>query len=321
MACIIGARTKKILYLGVKNKYCFICARARSEEPPAHLCFRNWSGSSTAMESAIISEGFRKSLEMHGLIYGKVIGDGDSSVYRKLIATCPYGPTFLIEKVECRNHLLRNYINRLSDLSKDTNFPVSIRKQVTSSEVLGRYRYAVTKAISFRKKEAKPLTEKQELLRKDIVNGPSHIFGEHAECDKYFCKERTAQEKNLVPDLKLCGLYDAIMNVNRRLAQNVSSLLYDLDTNAAETLLTHSGKIGRRIEKTLFADSYQPLYLHRYENAKIRAAICKTSTHRVPRRNLFATADEHYGAEYEKEKIPDLDLEDYTEKVNQLLKN
>lgn len=146
------------------------------------------------MESAIIAQGFCKSIEMHGLIYGKVIGDGDSSVHRKLIETSPYGPTFVIEKVECRNHLLRNYINKLSDLSKDTTFPIVLRKKVTSKDALGRFRYAVTRAISFRKEEATSFNTKQVLLKKDITNGPKHIFGEHSQCDRYFCKKDGANE-------------------------------------------------------------------------------------------------------------------------------
>jgi hypothetical protein len=40
---------------------------------------------------------------MHGIKYTRMIGDGDSSVYRKLKEVKPYGKQ-LVEKVECRNH-------------------------------------------------------------------------------------------------------------------------------------------------------------------------------------------------------------------------
>jgi hypothetical protein len=36
------------------------------------------------METAIILEGFKNSVAMHNLKYIKIIGDGDSSVYRKI---------------------------------------------------------------------------------------------------------------------------------------------------------------------------------------------------------------------------------------------
>jgi len=75
-ACIIGHKTKKILFVGVRNSYCCICARAAaiSTEPSKHLCYKNWSGTSTAMEADIIVEGFRRSVEMYNLKYVNVIG-------------------------------------------------------------------------------------------------------------------------------------------------------------------------------------------------------------------------------------------------------
>lgn len=68
------------------------------------------------MESEGLVDGFRKSLSMHNLIYKQMIADGDSSVHRKLIESLPYGSNNLIEKVECINHVLRNYGNRIRDL-------------------------------------------------------------------------------------------------------------------------------------------------------------------------------------------------------------
>ncbi|CAH2088516.1 unnamed protein product [Euphydryas editha] len=50
-AAILGKNTGKIIYLGIKNKYCQICAAAqRAEtEPKEHLSFKNYSGPSTTM--------------------------------------------------------------------------------------------------------------------------------------------------------------------------------------------------------------------------------------------------------------------------------
>lgn len=42
-----------------------------------HKCFKNWNGTFTSME------GFKKSVEMCHLRYGKIIVDGDSNVYKK----------------------------------------------------------------------------------------------------------------------------------------------------------------------------------------------------------------------------------------------
>lgn len=46
------------------------------------------------------------------------LGDGDSSVTKRLKEILPYGPHFLVEKIECRNHMLRNYMQKLSAIAK-----------------------------------------------------------------------------------------------------------------------------------------------------------------------------------------------------------
>ncbi|KAJ8894264.1 hypothetical protein PR048_006876 [Dryococelus australis] len=70
------------------------------------------------METDGFIAGFQKSVEIHGL---KLIGDSDSSVHRRLIETLPYGPNLLAQKSECRNHILRNYGNRLRDICMKEN--------------------------------------------------------------------------------------------------------------------------------------------------------------------------------------------------------
>ena len=91
VAIIIGKETGKLLYIGVRNKYCAVCARAeKSGEPPSkHECFKNWSASSSSMETDILLEGFCQSEQQHGVRYIRFIGDGDSSLYPALIAGIP----------------------------------------------------------------------------------------------------------------------------------------------------------------------------------------------------------------------------------------
>ena len=43
---IFGAATKKLLFMGVRNKCCSVCLPT-----PSHQCFKNLSGSSCAMEA------------------------------------------------------------------------------------------------------------------------------------------------------------------------------------------------------------------------------------------------------------------------------
>jgi len=50
---LFGAATKKLLFIGVRNKYCSVCAVSEHQGslPQSHQCFKNWSGSSCAMEA------------------------------------------------------------------------------------------------------------------------------------------------------------------------------------------------------------------------------------------------------------------------------
>ena len=114
---IIGKETKKILYLGVQNKYCTVCNKAAGGTIPQHTCFRNWDESSAAMETDIILKGFLHSQEQHGLRYTEFIGDGDSSVFPALISGVPYG--HYIKKVECANHAVKCYRTALENLIND----------------------------------------------------------------------------------------------------------------------------------------------------------------------------------------------------------
>jgi len=108
-----------VLFIGIRNKYCSTCQKAErlNKSTTPHLCYKNWTGTSTAMESDIIVDGFSQSIKTHNLIYKNLIGDGDSSVIKKLRMIKPYGSDLLVEKIECTNHILRNYSTRLRDLS------------------------------------------------------------------------------------------------------------------------------------------------------------------------------------------------------------
>jgi len=48
---IIGKQTRKILFMGVRNKYCAVCHTSSGESIPEHTCFLNWDQSSSAMET------------------------------------------------------------------------------------------------------------------------------------------------------------------------------------------------------------------------------------------------------------------------------
>lgn len=123
-------------------------------------------------------------------------GDGDSSVLKRLHIAKPYGSDIMIKKVECTNHLLRNYINKLRDIAnkrKNSNgdrIPGCFRTLLQNNIL--RLRYAVTEAIRFRKHETGIISYEEKLarLKTDVINGPNHVFGDHDNCSKYFCQRK-----------------------------------------------------------------------------------------------------------------------------------
>ena len=191
VAIIIGKETGKILFMGVRNKYCSSCAQAENKntEPPKHHCFKNWTGSSSSMETDILVEGFQKAESQHGLRYTRFVGDGDSSVYPNLIAKVP-GYGYAIRKIECANHATKNYRSALEKLVQD-NPSYKGRGKLTDG-MRKRLTKAARCAISMRSRESnKKLAIK--LLREDLHNGPRHCFGIHIKCSTDFCK--TARER------------------------------------------------------------------------------------------------------------------------------
>lgn len=233
-ATIVGFETKKILFMAVANKYCYVCARTKNETAPEHVCYKNHKGSSSSMEASIIVEGFQQSEAEHNVKYYRMIGDGDSSVYKKILEARPY-KNITVEKVECRNHLLRNYRKKLIAVSENTSLGNATLRKVVNNK-MSKIVSGVQKAIVYRKSESTCHQNKVIGLKYDIENGPSHVFGEHKQCAKlgYFCKGQKEGEKNVVPELVKSGLYSQITNAAVYLSTHARSLILDVDNNSAE---------------------------------------------------------------------------------------
>jgi len=90
-------------------------------------------------------------------------------------------------------------------------------------------RKEVTLAASLRKIEQQPQHYKAMELRFDMLNIPSHVFGEHKckECGRK-CKDDRETEKNYVLFLKLYGLYPKIENAIKYLSIHSYSLLLNV---------------------------------------------------------------------------------------------
>eukprot|EP00102_Acyrthosiphon_pisum_P021135 XP_016658345.1 PREDICTED: uncharacterized protein LOC107883228 [Acyrthosiphon pisum] len=236
VATIIGYKSKKILFIGIRYRYCAICQRTKNKGTPKsdHTCFLNWSKRTTSMEADSIAEGFKRSMELHGLKYNKLIGDGDSSVTKRLSEIMPYGPKFHIKKIECRNHLLRNYVTKLSLVTKNIKYPyLNLRKHIQSN--IMRFRTAIVKSIEYRSKLINQSDDDKRLgLRKDILNSVHHILGSHVRCEKYFCNGPKLNEHNFTDDAEKSKVIDEITQLANRLVTHADSLLMNVDNNVCE---------------------------------------------------------------------------------------
>jgi len=72
-------------------------------------------------------------------------------------------------------------------------------------------------------------------LKKDIINGPSHVFGDHTNCLSYFCKGRKDGQINLVPQMKSLGIWEELVSAKSLVLFHAENLLYKVINNAAES--------------------------------------------------------------------------------------
>lgn len=255
-AVLVGFRTRKVIYYGVRNKYCHVCKLAESKcsPPNFHKCNINYAGPSSGMESDIITEGF-KFCEQHGARFETLISDGDSNTYKNLRDLRIYrNPDLFVEKSECCNHLHRNFRTKFGALSLITKFDSNLRKQVKpakANDISKRIRVA---ANHWRESEM-DMEEKIANLEEDIMNAPLHYFGVHHKCNSYFCTKETSE--SAIDNLNLLkgdGLFYEVLNLCQHyFGSHAKSLIMNHTNNPAEEFNNIVAKFngGKRINYSL----------------------------------------------------------------------
>ncbi|XP_045455750.1 uncharacterized protein LOC123665502 [Melitaea cinxia] len=234
-AAIIGRRTGQIIYMGVKNKYCLMCARADNKNVASkeHACFKNYQGSSSSMETEILLEGFKSSVSMYGLVYKKMIGDGDASTYEKILKAKPYeAQNITVEKIECRNHILRNFCKKMRALKTETKYALAHRKTLTNVKIMSM-RKTIVKCIKHHNVSKSPRSVSISVLHNDIVNSLLHAYGDHKMCQSYYCdrEENNSDELKIIQNSTFAFRINAIVS---NVAMKSRSLIEDVDTNIVE---------------------------------------------------------------------------------------
>lgn len=292
----LGALSGKPLFVGVRNKVCYICQTQPQKE---HDCFKNWDGTSSAMETDIILEGFRNSILMHRLRYRRLVGDGDSSVYQAIKDSYMTGNYFTtVQKIQCYLHAIRCMNRNLLLAIKSSNPNTGYKKPERDSledrvHLFGKYaNYLIGLHIQHR-----PDGTNADTLAKDLMAMPYHIFGDHSHCSRIMCsdgiiiipdiykhkdpttepvtssgtqRELTAIQPHVFNSL----LWKEIMDIMRRLADLSISLLYRMNTNIAESFQAQINKFAqgrrtnvilrggynRRVQAATFSFMYGPTW-------------------------------------------------------------
>ena len=127
---IISAATSKVLDYDIQSKHCQSCQwhanwdRSTKDykdliEKHEPICDINYAGSANRMEAHGADVLWGRSLEGRNLRYTVFIGDGDSSSYRSVINSAPYGDVEII-KSDCVQHVQKRMGSALRKLVNDS---------------------------------------------------------------------------------------------------------------------------------------------------------------------------------------------------------
>lgn len=103
--------TGQVIDVEIMSKYCTCKNRLDKKHSPS--CISNYSGTSGGMEVEGVSKMFARSEEKYGIRYKYYLGDGDCKGYDTVSTQQPYGPDFVIEKMECVGHVQKRMGKRL----------------------------------------------------------------------------------------------------------------------------------------------------------------------------------------------------------------
>ncbi|GFR73889.1 hypothetical protein ElyMa_000415600 [Elysia marginata] len=122
---VIDCKSGFVLDTQVLSNYCHGCEVGPKPESPLYLqrrakhsCQKNFDGSSNAMETEAAVAIFRRSIHQRGLVYSKMLCDGDLKANRKINEGKMYG--FEVVKEDCVNHISKRMFNALETV-KNSN--------------------------------------------------------------------------------------------------------------------------------------------------------------------------------------------------------
>ncbi|KYN14574.1 hypothetical protein ALC57_13208, partial [Trachymyrmex cornetzi] len=126
---LIGYHTAKVIDIIVKSKYCKSCEYWEKHADSAEYeewatthtenCQSNHSGSAGKIEVDGVLEMFQRLIELHDVKYTNYIDDGDSTTFKGVTDSKPYGD-IIVKKKECIAHIQKRMGTCLRNLKKST---------------------------------------------------------------------------------------------------------------------------------------------------------------------------------------------------------
>ncbi|XP_076451528.1 uncharacterized protein LOC143287427 [Babylonia areolata] len=147
IATVIEIFSGLILDYAVLSNYCQACEQGPAEDDPGYAewwekhepdCQKNCSCSSAAMETKAAVIMFGRSVELHNFRYKHLLGDGDAKAHAAVNESAPYGDGFLVEKIECVNHVTKRMgtaLRNLVEKQKAIKQPIGGRGKLTEKRI------------------------------------------------------------------------------------------------------------------------------------------------------------------------------------------
>jgi hypothetical protein len=109
----------------------------------------------------------------------------------------------LVEKIECKNHLLRTLSRRPTDKAQLKRVEPCFG-DIESRKILGDQIADIQKGMTMAIKHHKtkthlPLRNRIQMLLKDIINAAYNYVGDHSNCEQYYCQLEKGGEHNNMP--------------------------------------------------------------------------------------------------------------------------
>ena len=147
IASVIDVFSGLILDYEVLSKYCHACAIGPAQDALEYQewwlkhephCDINCRTSSQAMETQAALRMWGRSMDLHNLRYKYMLTDGDAKAYSAVCDDAPYGEDFVIEKLDCVNHVTKRMgtaLRNLVEKQKSMKQPIGGRGKLTEERI------------------------------------------------------------------------------------------------------------------------------------------------------------------------------------------